>query len=73
MTGRGERLDLLVDQTERLQDTATSFRISSRHLARQMFWKSVKMYVIIAVVLLFVGYVIISMSCGGLTWQSCRS
>lgn len=71
MTGRGERLDLLVDQTERLQDTSTSFRNSSRHLARQMFWKNIKLYVIVGLVLLFVLYVIISLSCGGLTWQSC--
>lgn len=73
MTGRGERLDLLVDRTERLQDNSTSFRNNSRHLHRQLFWRNVKMYAIIAAVLLVVLYVIVSMSCGGPTWKSCRS
>lgn len=73
MTNRGERLDLLVNQTESLQENSTSFRVSSRHLARQMFWKNIKLYVVVGVIVLFIIYVIISMSCGGLTWQTCRS
>lgn len=36
-----------------------------------MFWKNVKMYVILASILLFIVYVIISMACGGLAWQTC--
>lgn len=71
VTARGERLELLVNKTENLRNTSVSFRSTSRNLARAMFWKNVKLYVIIGTILLFVVYVIISMACGGLTWQSC--
>ncbi|GJQ64884.1 Vamp7 [Trypoxylus dichotomus] len=68
---RGERLELLVHKTENLSNNATTFRNTSRHLARTMFWKSVKLYVIIALVLIVIIYFIVSMACGGLAWQSC--
>lgn len=33
---RGERIDLLVDKTDRLGGSAHEFRVRSRHLRRQM-------------------------------------
>lgn len=71
VTARGERLELLVNKTENLRNSSVSFRKTSRNLARAMFWKNIKLYVIVGFVLLFVIYVIISMACGGLAWQSC--
>ncbi|XP_031622849.1 vesicle-associated membrane protein 7 [Contarinia nasturtii] len=71
VTARGERLELLVNKTENLRDTSVSFRKTSRNLARAMFWNNIKMYVIIGAVVLFIIYVIVSMSCGGLLWQEC--
>lgn len=71
VTTRGERLELLVNKTENLRDTSVSFRKTSRNLARAMFWKNVKLYVIVGLILLFIVYIIVSMACGGLAWQSC--
>ncbi|CAD7091107.1 unnamed protein product [Hermetia illucens] len=68
---RGERLELLVNKTENLRNCSVSFRKQSRNLARQMFWKNVRMYVVVGLIIIFVIYVIISMACGGLAWQSC--
>ena len=39
---RGERIDLLVDKTDRLGGNAHEFRIRSRDLRRRMWWKNVK-------------------------------
>jgi vesicle-associated membrane protein 7 len=39
---RGERIDLLVDKTDRLGGSANDFRIRSRGLRRRMWWKNVK-------------------------------
>ena len=39
---RGERIDLLIDKTDRLGGTAQDFRVSSRGLRRKMWWKNVK-------------------------------
>ncbi|XP_055383158.1 vesicle-associated membrane protein 7 [Condylostylus longicornis] len=68
---RGERLELLVNKTENLRNNTVTFRKTSRNLARAMFWKNFRMYIIFGCILLFILYVIISMACGGLAWQSC--
>ena len=39
---RGERIDLLVDKTDRLGGSAHDFRVRSRSLRRTMWWKNVK-------------------------------
>lgn len=36
-----------------------------------MFWKNVKLYVIIGLVIAVIVYIIVSMACGGLAWQGC--
>ncbi|KAJ6640336.1 Vesicle-associated membrane protein 7 [Pseudolycoriella hygida] len=71
VTARGERVELLVNKTENLRNTSVSFRKTSRNLARAMFWKNIKLYVLVGAIVLFIIYVIISMACGGLAWQSC--
>ncbi|XP_058443012.1 vesicle-associated membrane protein 7 [Malaya genurostris] len=71
ITNRGERLELLVNQTENLRNNSVAFRQTSRNLARAMFWRSVRMYCLIAAILLFVIYIVVSMACGGLLWQNC--
>ncbi|XP_077292159.1 vesicle-associated membrane protein 7 [Arctopsyche grandis] len=68
---RGERLELLVNKTENLANNSVSFRSTSRNLARSMFWKNIKLYVILAVVIVVIMYFIVSMACGGLAWKSC--
>ncbi|XP_076175798.1 vesicle-associated membrane protein 7 [Ptiloglossa arizonensis] len=71
VTMRGERLDLLVNKAENLTANSVTFRKTSRNLARSLFWKNVKIYVIVGAILLVVIYVIVSISCGGLAWQKC--
>lgn len=71
VTMRGERLELLVNKTDNLTANSVTFRKTSRNLARSLFWKNVKIYVIVGVILIVVVYVIVSMSCGGLAWPKC--
>lgn len=71
LTMRGEKLELLVNKTENLTANSVTFRATSRNLARSLFWKNVKIYVIIVVILIVVVYVIVSIACGGLGWQKC--
>ncbi|KAI5868457.1 synaptobrevin [Durotheca rogersii] len=51
---RGERIDLLVDKTDRLGGSAREFRVRSRGLKRQMWWKNVKLMALLALVLLLI-------------------
>ena len=46
---RGERIDLLVDKTDRLGVGAHDFRVRSRGLRRRMWWKNVKLMVLLGI------------------------
>lgn len=68
---RGERLELLIDKTENLNSGSVTFRKTSRNLARSMFWKNIKMYLIIGGIVLAIVYFIVAISCHGLLFQGC--
>ncbi len=68
---RGERIDLLVDKTDRLGGSARDFRVRSRGLRRQMWWKNVKLMVLLGVVLIFLLYLLVGIGCGLPAWGRC--
>ncbi|KAF2645705.1 vesicle-associated membrane protein-like protein [Massarina eburnea CBS 473.64] len=68
---RGERIDLLVDQTDRLGTTARDFRVRSRGLKRRMWWKNVKLMVLLCVVVVFLIYLFVGFGCGLPAWGRC--
>lgn len=51
---RGERIDLLVDKTDRLGGSAREFRVRSRGLKREMWWKNVKLMALLVLVFVLV-------------------
>lgn len=61
---RGERIDLLVDKTDRLGVGAHDFRVRSRGLKRQMWWKNAKLMVLLGVVIVFLIYLGVGFGCG---------
>lgn len=61
---RGERIDLLVNQTDRLGGSARDFRVRSRDLRRRMWWKNVKLMVLVSIVMICLVYLLIGMGCG---------
>jgi len=61
---RGERIDLLVDKTDRLGGSARDFRVRSRGLRRRMWWKNVKLMVLLIVVIIFLMYLFVGFACG---------
>lgn len=68
---RGERIDLLVDKTDRLGGSAHEFRVRSKGLRRQMWWKNVKLMVLLVVVIIFLLYLFVGMGCGLPGWSKC--
>lgn len=70
---RGERIDLLVDKTDRLGGSARDFRIRSRGLKRQMWWKNVRLMVMLVVVIIFLVYLLVGFGCGLPAWGRCIS
>jgi vesicle-associated membrane protein 7 len=68
---RGERIDLLVDKTDRLGGSAREFRVRSRGLRRKMWWKNVRLMVLLGVVVAFLLYLMIGAGCGLPAWGKC--
>lgn len=68
---RGERIDLLVDKTDRLGGSAHDFRMRSRGLRRRMWWKNMKLMVLLGVVVIFLLYLFVGMGCGLPAWGRC--
>ncbi len=61
---RGEHMSVLVDKTGRLGDNARDFRVRSRTLKRRMWWKNVKLMVLLCLVVLFLLYLFVGFGCG---------
>ncbi|KAK4494472.1 hypothetical protein PRZ48_014770 [Zasmidium cellare] len=68
---RGERIDLLVDKTDRLGGSAQDFRVRSRGLRRRMWWKNVRLMVLLVVVVVFLIYLFVGFGCGLPAWGRC--
>ena len=61
---RGEKLELLMDKSEQLQLDAFRFQKSSKQLRNAMFWKKVKIYLLIFFVFCVVLYIFLAVLCG---------
>lgn len=61
---RGERIELLVDKTDHLSSEAFIFRKEARKLKNKMWWKNVKMIILIVIGLLLLLYIVLALSCG---------
>ncbi|KAJ9669542.1 hypothetical protein H2201_000409 [Coniosporium apollinis] len=68
---RGERIDLLVDKTDRLGGSARDFRVRSRGLRRRMWWKNVRLMALLCAVVVFLIYLFVGFGCGLPGWQRC--
>ncbi|KAK8726545.1 hypothetical protein OTU49_010297 [Cherax quadricarinatus] len=67
---RGERLELLINKTENLNNSAVTFKTTSRTLSRSLWWKNVRIIIFIVLGIGVSIYVIGAMVCG-LAWQQC--
>lgn len=68
---RGERLDVLIDKTDSLNQAALAFRQTSTTLRRRMWWKNARITVLLAVVTIIVIYMLVCIGCGFPGWQHC--
>jgi len=68
---RGEKIELLVDKTEVLDQHAFKFKKQSRGLKRAMWWKNVKLMIVIFIFIVAIIYIILAAACGGLDLPKC--
>ena len=70
---RGEKIELLVDKTDRLNQQAFRFEASSRSLRRTMWWKRMRCYISLTVAGLFLIFIASMMLCGGIDFHRCKA
>ena len=61
---RGERIELLVDKTDHLQNDAFRFRKAGRALKRQMWWNNMRTMGVLFVIVALLIWFVVSMFCG---------
>lgn len=61
---RGEKIELLVDKSDQLNQSARKFQKSSKSLKNVMWYKNVKMWAMIAVIVIILIWLISSIACG---------
>ncbi|CAI5741944.1 unnamed protein product [Peronospora destructor] len=61
---RGEKFELLVDRTDKLNRQSVKFQRSSTNLVKAMWRRNMKLWMLLVVAGLFVVYLVISMACG---------
>ena len=69
---RGEKIELLVDKTDKLNNAAFKFERQSKKLKNAMWWRNLKMKLMIGMVVALVLYIILGMACG-FAFQKCKS
>lgn len=69
---RGEKIELLVDKTERLDTAAVKFRRAAREVRSQACWQAWRTTVVTSVIVMVIAYGIAALSCGGLDIPNCR-
>jgi vesicle-associated membrane protein 7 len=69
---RGEKLELLVERTDRLNQQAFRFEASSRSLRRTMYWKQMRCRIGAGCGVAFLIFILVATACGGLDFHKCR-
>jgi vesicle-associated membrane protein 7 len=69
---RGERIELLVDKSEDLSANASRFKKGSTALKRAMWWKNVKLTLLILLIVGLVILFIVWLACG-VSFERCKS
>lgn len=60
---RGERIELLVDKTDHLQNESFAFKREARRLKSRLWWKNTRLLVFLAVLVLIIAYIIVCFAC----------
>mmetsp|Transcript_4071 Transcript_4071/g.5475 ORF Transcript_4071/g.5475 Transcript_4071/m.5475 type:complete len:226 (-) Transcript_4071:351-1028(-) len=69
---RGEKIELLVDKTDRLNQQAFRFENTSRKLSRALWWKRARVIAFGTVIVALVIFFIVVGACGGFGFDRCK-
>lgn len=69
---RGEKLELLVDKTDKLNSEAFKFQKSSKQLKHAMWWRRFQLYLLIFVIIGIIIFIICAVACN-IDFSKCKS
>ena len=61
---RGEKIEILVKKSDTMVDLSRDMKEKATKVKRKMWWRNVKMYIIIGFLALIVIYIILGLICG---------
>lgn len=68
---RGEKIELLVEKSEIMESHAIRFKTEARTLKNRMWWKNIKVWIVLILLLLVIFFVILASACGGPKLPKC--
>lgn len=68
---RGERIEDTMKRTDEMANNALQFKKTSTSLKRAMWWKNVKLIIIIAIVIVIIAYIIAAAVCKSPIFKGC--
>jgi Synaptobrevin/VAMP-like protein len=69
---RGEKIEILVEKSNELQNNAVVFSKTSNQVKRHFLCKNIKLSLIIGLILVGIVFFIVVLCCGGFDFQNCR-
>jgi vesicle-associated membrane protein 7 len=70
---RGEKIELLVDKSANLDHKAQLFQKEAKKVKNVMWWRNVRMWILLLFVLAIISVVIAGFACGGVTFPNCQA
>lgn len=68
---RGERIESIVNKTDHMASSSLTFKKTSTSLKRSMYFKNIKLWIIIGVSLLILAYIIAAIVCKSPIFKGC--
>ena len=68
---RGERIEILVDKTDSLNQSAFAFKKRSTAIRRTMWWKNAKLMIMLVLLIFVLIYFFVCIGCGFPDWKGC--
>lgn len=69
---RGDKINLLVDQTDRLTTSSSVFQKRAQSIKKKMWLSKTKFWILVGVGVVFLVYILIGVECGLPFYASCR-
>eukprot|EP01130_Rhizamoeba_saxonica_P017224 TRINITY_DN825_c0_g1_i1.p1 TRINITY_DN825_c0_g1~~TRINITY_DN825_c0_g1_i1.p1 ORF type:complete len:128 (+),score=25.24 TRINITY_DN825_c0_g1_i1:387-770(+) len=73
MVERGRTIDDIDNDVAELENFSKQFDQNAKELESTMWWRNIRMRIMIGVIILVIIFIIITIICGGLTYYKCRS